>query len=364
MLQRISKNSTRIAAILSQYRTPFQIASGAAIGVVLGLIPKDNIVFLSLVVFLAVLRVNQLVGCIVACSLGGLSGWFEPISHFLGSMSLSQSIIAATVQRLYEYPLLPWTCIDNTLVCGGLALGIASFLPTYLVCWWSHNQAKNQLESHDLIQVANDANRYRKSVLDQSNLRRERSTQALRLVLKDELVLAESQESSGRPVAEASLETDRKSDGPIVHVHADVRVSKQPTTKFKVHPKQNDDIAKLHDSDSIMRETVIEVVRYRRPASLQRGEKQRTKSPDPSIISLNTGTTMAVANMPPPQSIDGKNGKSDPSPKPVMGHMATITIDAGHSNFYPTNREESLKYLLSHINHARESNRKPSGKSA
>jgi uncharacterized protein (TIGR03546 family) len=364
MLQRISKNSKRIAAILSQYRTPTQIASGAAIGVVLGIIPKDNIVFLSLVVFITVLRVNQLIGFIVACSLWLFSGWFEPISHVLGSMLLRQSIIAATVQRLYEYPLLPWTCIDNTLVCGGLALGIASFLPTYLVCWWSHLQAKNQLASHDLIQIANDANRYRKSILDQSTLRRERSTQALRLVLKEELVLADSQEPSGRPVAEATLETDLKPDRPIVPIQADVGASNHSTSKFKVHPKQNDDIAKLHGSDTIMRETVIEVVRYRRPVSLHRGEKQRTKNPDPSIISLNTGTTMAVANMPPAQTIDGKNSKSDPSPIPVMGHMASIKIDTGHSNFYPTNREESLKYLLSHINHARESNRKPSGKSA
>jgi hypothetical protein len=160
------------------------------------------------------------------------------------------------------------------------------------------------------------------------------------------------------------LETDLKSVGSIVPIQADVGVSNQSTSKFKVPPKQNDEIAKLHGSDTIMRETVIEVVRYRRPVSLHRSEKQRTKSPDPSIISLNTGTTMAVASMPPAQSIDGKKGKSDPSPQPVMGHMATITIDAGHSNFYPTNREESLKYLLSHINHARESNRKPSGKSA
>lgn len=364
MLQRISKNSKRIAAILSQYRAPTQIASGAGIGVVLGIIPKDNIVFLSLVVFITVLRVNQLIGWFVACSLGLLSGWLEPISHALGSMLLRQSIVAATVQRLYEYPLLPWTCIDNTLVCGGLVLGLASFLPTYLACWWSHNKAKHQLESHDLVQIANDANRYRKSVLDQSTLRRERPTQALRLVLNEDLIHAESQEPSGRPVAEATLETDSKPDGPMLHVQANVCVANHSTSKFKVHPKQNDEIAKLNGSDTIMRETVIEVVRYRHPVSLNRGEKQRTKSPDPSIISLNTGTTMAVANMPPAQSTDGKNGRSDPSPKPVMGHMATITIDAGHSNFYPTNREESLKYLLSHINHARQSNQKPSGKSA
>ncbi|MEI7460897.1 MAG: hypothetical protein WCK15_15915 [Pirellula sp.] len=364
MLQRISKNSRRIAAILSQYRTPTQIASGAAMGVGLGIIPKDNIVFLSLVVFITVLRVNQLLGWFVACSLWFFSAWFEPISHVLGSMLLRQSIVAATVQRLYEYPLLPWTCIDNTLVCGGLAIGIASFLPTYLACCWSHSKAKHQLESHDLSQIANDANRYRKSVLDQSTLRRERPTQALRLVLNEDLVHAESQQPTGRPVAEATLETDLKSDGSKVHAQADVGAANHSTSKFKVHPKQDDELAKVHGSDKIMRETVIEVVRYRRPVSLSRGEKQKTKSPDPSIISLNTGTTMAVANMPPAQSIDGKNGKSDPSPKPVMGHLATITIDAGHSNFYPTNREESLKYLLSHINHARESNRKPSGKSA
>ena len=364
MLQRISKNSKRIAAILSKYRTPTQIASGVAMGVVLGIIPKDNIVFLSLVVLITSLRVNQLIGWFVACSLWFFSGWLEPISHVLGSMLLRQSIVAATVQRLYEYPFLPWTCIDNTLVCGGLALGIASFLPTYLACWWSHIQAKHQLESHDLIQIANDANHYRKSILDQSTLRRERPTQALRLVLNEDLVHAESQEPSGRPVAKATLATDFKPDGPVVPIQADACVSNDSTSKFKVQPKQNDEIAKLHGSDTIMRETVIEVVRYRRPVSVNRGEKQRTKSPDPSIISLNTGTTMAVANMPPTQSIDGKNGKSDPSPKPVKGHMATITIDSGHSHFYPTNREESLKYLLSHINHARESNRKPSGKSA
>ncbi len=364
MLQRISKNSKRIAAILSQYRTPTQIASGAAIGVVLGIIPTDNILFLSLVVFITVLRVNQLIGLFVACSLWVFSAWFEPISHVLGSMLLRQPIVAATVQWLYEYPLLPWTCIDNTLVCGGLALGLASFLPTYLACWWSHSKAKNQLECHDLIQIANDANRYRKSVLDQSTLRRERPTQALRLLLNEDLVHPESQEPSGWHVAEATLETDSKSLGPRVHAQADVSVSNRSTSKFKVHPKQDDEIAKVHGGEKIMRETVIEVVRYRRPVSLNQGEKQRTKSPDPSIIPLNTGTTMAVANMPPAQSIDGKNGRSDPLPKPVVGHLATITIDAGHSNFYPTNREESLKYLLSHINHARESNRKPSGKSA
>lgn len=334
MLLRISNHSKRIAAILSQYRTPPQIAFGAALGVVLGLIPKDNFVFLSLVVALALLRVNQLVGCIVAGSLGLLSGWFEPITHVLGSMLLSQSIAEATIQRLFEYPLFAWTCIDNTLVCGGLILGLMSIPPTYLACWWSLTRAQDQRESHDLIQVANEAFRYRKSVLDQTALRRERPTQELRLVSKEDLV------------------------------QADVFVPTPSSSKLKTKSSQNDETSKLHGSDRILRETVIEIVRYRRPVSLDSGGKQRTRIPDPSIIPLNTGTNMAAANMPLAQSIDGKNGRGDPSPIPVMGHMAAVTVDTGHSNFYPNNREESLKYLLSHINNVRESNRKPSGKSA
>lgn len=364
MLLRISNHSKRIAAILSQYRTPRQIAFGAAIGLVLGLIPKDNLVFLSFVVALALLRVNQLVGCIVACSLGLLSGWLESIPHVLGSMWLRQSIVSATVQRLYEYPLLPWTCIDNTLVCGGLILGLVSIPPTYLACWWSLTRAQDQRESHDLIQVANEAFRYRKSVLDQSTLRRDRPTQELKLVSKEDLVHAGSREPSGRPFAEAPLETDLKSGRAMVHVQAEVFVPTPSTSKLKMNFTHYDDAAKLRGSDRILKETVIEVVRYRRPVSLDNGGKQRTRIPDPSIIPLSTGTNMAAANMPLAQSIDGKNGRNDPSPKPVMGHMAARTIDTGHSHFYPTNREESLKYLLSHINNVRESKRKPSGKSA
>ena len=360
MLQRISNYSVRIAAILSQYRTPSQIAWGTAFGVVLGLIPKDNLIVLFLAVALAMFRVNQLAGCIVACALTLVGGLFEPLSHSVGSLLLQQSLVANAIRNIYQFPLLPWTCLDRTIVTGGIVLGLAAMPPTYVVCKLSFTRAMNEQESNDLTHIASDASSYRKTVHDQMTVRVERQVAALRVVS-----VAKSADSA---IGDPSL-TDPTTQAVRPSVHSRTKPhefkvqSNNPTLQSSTHPKLYVAEANAASSDTILRETVIEVVRYRRPSIRSSVEPQKRTS-DPSIISLSTGIPMAVANMSPTQSIEGNARKDLPIQNDLKGDMASISIESGHSNVQPTFREESLKYLLSHINGARESIRKSSGKSA
>lgn len=354
MISRISRNSKRIIAILSQYRSPAQLAAGIAVGIVLGLVPKDNLVAVALVVMICCLRVNQLAACTVAIALSFAGVWFNPITSTIGSTLIEQPMIAKGIGYLYQYPILPWACFENTLVMGGVGLGVLVFLPSYAICLWLFSKANQKLESIALEQVANDAIEYRKSVAEQSKTRLEKPLTSLKVVAVDEptekLDLATAVlENSDAPATRASKASS------VSSARGAERQHKQRTmpTIFtgEVLPDGN---------DTFLRETVIEVVRYRKPIPAAK-ESNRSQI-DPAAAPQVQGTSMPTGNVSTMATKDSFGQSVAPTAKGLVGQ--TISYDLSHTASQAGNRDESLKYLLWHINGSKESVRKSSEKSA
>ena len=356
MISRISRNSQRILAILSQYRSPAQIASGIAIGIVLGLIPKDNLVVVALVAMIAVLRTNQLVACATAVALSFAGVWFNPITSAIGVTLLEQPMIAKLIGYLYQFPVLPWLSLENTLVLGGIGLGILTLLPSYVICFWLFSKANQKLESMALEQVANDAILYRKSVAEQSKTRQEKPQPALKVVVSEELNVESANpveklvgvNASAKQASHSSTESSAK----LARRSGRPRTQRTMPTIFtgEVLPDGN---------DTFLRETVIEVVRYRSPIhSAQESDLEKKDSAVPQV----RGNSMPSGNVSTIAPNDSFNKGVATSAKGLVGQ--TISYDLSHTASQSSNRDESLKYLLWHINGSKEPQRKSSEKTA
>jgi len=365
MILRISKNSERILAVLSQHRNPSQIAWGVAIGIVLGLIPKDNLIALLLVVLLACLRVNQLVACTTALGLSLLGGWFTPITAFVGTSILNQSLIANGIAVLYRVPILPWTCLDNSLVAGGIGVGTVMLFPSYVFCLWAFSRVNQKLETIALEQVANDAIQYRKSVVDQSVNRQKKPAKFNLFVDEAPAMVADATTTLRAPdqsqpsldVTKPEIEsvgTKKKGLGFFARAEAKRNHRTMPTIfTGEVLPDGN---------DTFLRETVIEVVRYRNPVIL--AKESVDNQTDSTAASQTQGISMTVGNASTMESKVMASESSTATPNKVAAPGQSLAYDASHNPGQSGRSDESLKYLLWHINGSRETVRKSSEKTA
>jgi uncharacterized protein (TIGR03546 family) len=364
MILRISRSSNRIVAVLSQHRGPSQIAWGVAIGIMIGLIPKDNLIAISLVLLLAFVRVNQLVACVTALAISLLGGWFLPITMVVGTSVLDQPMIANGIAALYRIPVLPWTCLDNAQVVGGMGVGTVMLFPAYVICLWAFGHVNQKLENIALEQVANDAIQYRKSVIDQSKNRNKKPAKFTLITVDDPIVLSDASLEVVEPVHSQShlVAVKPKAEPAAIKKHASRSFG-------RAEPKRNQSSIPtlftgevLPDGcDTYLRETVIEVVRYRRPTIV--ADESVKKSKESSAISLTQGISMTVGNTSTMESkIMGTDSSTTPSKAIVPSQ--SLAFDASHYASQTGKSDESLKYLLWHINGARETVRKSSEKTA
>lgn len=111
--------------------TPRCLALGLASGVLLGLIPKGNLLAIGIASVVFAVRVNIPVATTAAFVISLAGTWLDPMTHRLGQAVLTQSMLTPIWQWLYQQPFTAWTSFNNTVVMGNLLLGSALFYPTY-----------------------------------------------------------------------------------------------------------------------------------------------------------------------------------------------------------------------------------------
>lgn len=113
--------------------TPRQLAAGFALGMILGLMPKGNLIALSLCVLLFSLRVNAPLGLLAAAVFSCVGTFVDPFANRLGMEVLSVDALQPTYASIYNMPLGPWLGFHNTAVVGSLMVGILLAYPLFLV---------------------------------------------------------------------------------------------------------------------------------------------------------------------------------------------------------------------------------------
>ena len=110
-----------------------QLALGVAVGMMAGLVPKENLIFVGLLVFLVVSGANLLTGLVSVVVSSVASPHVDSIFHFAGSQILSTDFATRIVSGFLELPFASWTELNNTVVCGSMFIGLAFVVPLYFV---------------------------------------------------------------------------------------------------------------------------------------------------------------------------------------------------------------------------------------
>lgn len=111
--------------------TPGQLALGFAMGVLIGLVPKGNLIAITLGIVLAASRANLGVAAATILGCSFLSGYLDPLSDEVGWWLLSHPSLTEMWTNLYNRPVMPWTDFNNSIVMGNLVIGLVLLYPLY-----------------------------------------------------------------------------------------------------------------------------------------------------------------------------------------------------------------------------------------
>jgi uncharacterized protein (TIGR03546 family) len=111
--------------------SPKQLALGTALGAMIGLIPKGNLIVACLTATMFALRVNLGAGLLMIFWITAMSSWLDPLTHAIGLRILANPLWHRGLAGLFEIPLVPWTSLNNTVVMGGFVLGSLMFYPVF-----------------------------------------------------------------------------------------------------------------------------------------------------------------------------------------------------------------------------------------
>ena len=112
---------------------PGEIAHGVALGVIMGMVPKDNALWYILFVFFFFVRINRAVYLLVTL---GVSLCIAPLDMTLDALGYQVLMFEPAIpiyRKLLDIPFVAFTKFNNTVVMGGLAAGIILYIPVYIL---------------------------------------------------------------------------------------------------------------------------------------------------------------------------------------------------------------------------------------
>lgn len=111
---------------------PSQIANSFCIGFILGVMPKNNLLWWLVFVFFMFVRINK-AGYFIMMLIGAfVSPYLDPTFHKIGEFVLTYEPLVPVYSKLLEIPFVGFTRFNNTIVCGSLVGGLLAYLPLYI----------------------------------------------------------------------------------------------------------------------------------------------------------------------------------------------------------------------------------------
>lgn len=153
---------THLVAALRKTSTPHYLALGAALGMLVGVVPKDNLTAMVLGMLVLAIRNNLAAAALSALVFTWISPLFDPVADALGSFVLKLDALQGLFAFLYDLPLLPWLGLNNTVTAGSLMLGLLFSYPVYRMAKFAAKRygpgLVARLEKYKAWQVLSGAN--------------------------------------------------------------------------------------------------------------------------------------------------------------------------------------------------------------
>jgi uncharacterized protein (TIGR03546 family) len=122
----------KLVKILRSAGSPFQVAGGFTLGMLLGFTSFRTLFAVPVVLCIVLLNVN-LAGAILGMLIFRFAAYLaDPLVHSLGYWILTREVLRPAWTALYDLPLAPYLRYNNTVVLGSLAVGLVLLGPAYV----------------------------------------------------------------------------------------------------------------------------------------------------------------------------------------------------------------------------------------
>lgn len=308
------RKTNLLIELLSQHRTPGAIAGGMAFGTMLGLMPKDSLVAVCILLLIAILPINQLLACVATLGLTLVESLTWSVTDRIGFLTLNLDIVSSLIGSLYQFPLAPWLRLENTVVMGSLILGVATWMPCFLLTY--------RISTRIQQSISNEV-----AVLAAAVLRR----QSIDSLMKSPVSL------NAQPPTPL---TD--------HFEQELVSSELAAVSIKVPTSIEAPVPEAME-ERVLHETLIEVIRFKRPYLLSRNDTDSQ-----SIHSSPENQTMHLTNL-----IRKDSNSVSPYSVAAKTHATVVSTSTGtaHIHKQPHAKEDSLRHILKHIHSSRDSKR-------
>lgn len=126
-------NSVRLA--IAGRQQPSHLAWGLAFGVLLGIVPHGNLLAILLLLVVLSMNLNHAMAALTAVGVTFLARRLDPYSDWVGHHLLTHPEGRRIATAAWQYPLVPWTDLNNTVVLGSLAIGLLALFPLFLISY-------------------------------------------------------------------------------------------------------------------------------------------------------------------------------------------------------------------------------------
>lgn len=120
-----------IRGILKE-RDSTSIALAFSFGFMLGLIPKNNLTAQIIFILAFVFKTNVPFFFLSTILFSYLSPLTDRVTDIIGYYILTSEIFEKIFVWMYNAPIVPWTDFNNTVVMGGVIMGVVLFYPIYI----------------------------------------------------------------------------------------------------------------------------------------------------------------------------------------------------------------------------------------
>ncbi|MEL3904601.1 MAG: TIGR03546 family protein [Treponemataceae bacterium] len=117
---------------LNRNAHPGDIAHGVALGLILAILPKNNLLWPALFAFSIFVRMNKGAFFLSFIFFGFITPFWDVTIERLGFWVLSQPNMQSIYTTLDKIPFVGLTKFYNTMVAGGLLLGLILYVPVYI----------------------------------------------------------------------------------------------------------------------------------------------------------------------------------------------------------------------------------------
>lgn len=127
------KTIVKLFSALNANVNPGEIAHAFSCGILLGLMPKDNLLWWLVFVFILFIRINKPMYLIMAVIASTFSPVMDGLFDTVGYAFLTIPQFSGFFAWLLELPFVGFTKFNNSVLMGSLLCGLVLYLPMYIL---------------------------------------------------------------------------------------------------------------------------------------------------------------------------------------------------------------------------------------